>query len=309
MSQEQFKRPINGWWMVLLAFLLLCALIAGIWVFALSFDRGFALRHPDLSAFFTGHPAWTGWILFFLALGFGFVMGGFMILQPGQAAVLLLFGKYVGSVKESGFYWVFPLYSRRKISLRLQNLNGDRLKVNDKAGNPIEIAMVMVWRVDDTFAASYEVENYQSYVKIQSESALRHMASTYPYDTWELGEEEITLRGNVDEVSKTLENELRDRLHKAGVIVVEARLSHLAYAPEIAEAMLRRQQATAIVAARFKIVEGAVGMVHLALDHLKKDGIVQLDEERKAAMVSNLLVVLCGEHAAQPVVNTGTLYQ
>lgn len=309
MSREIVKRPSSGWGFVLLAFLLFGLLVADIWFFAATASRGYAAEHPALTRLLQSHPGWTVTSFVALGLAFAFVMGGFLVLQPGQAAVLLLFGAYVGSVKESGFFWVFPFYMRRRISLRLQNLNGDRLKVNDLAGNPIEIAMVMVWQVEDTFAASFEVENYQSYVKIQSESALRHMASTFPYDAWEGVDNEVTLRGNVDEVSKTLEGELQDRLHKAGVVVVEARLSHLAYAPEIAEAMLRRQQATAIVAARVKIVEGAVGMVRLALDHLSNDGIVQLDEERKAAMVSNLLVVLCGEHAAQPVVNTGTLYQ
>ena len=235
--------------------------------------------------------------------------GGFVILQPNEAAVLLLFGKYIGTIKQSGFLWVIPFYTRRKISLRLRNHNVDRLKVNDKAGNPIEIAAVLVWRVEDTYAAMFEVDDYHNYVMIQSESALRHLASGYPYDSWEDLQSEITLRGNIDEVSHALEKELQDRLAKAGVVVQEARLSHLAYAPEIAEAMLRRQQATAIVAARYKIVEGAVGMVRLALEHLSADKIVELDEERKATMVSNLLVVLCGEHSAQPVVNTGTLYQ
>lgn len=310
MSKESLGRPASGWGMTLVSFLLLCATIFILTVFLRALgDHGFQESWPDLSVAMSGHPVWMGVLIAFLTLTFAFLMGGFMILQPGQAGVLLLFGRYIGSVKESGFYWVFPLYTRRKISLRLQNLNGDRLKVNDKAGNPVEIAMVLVWKVDDTFAASFEVENYQSYVKIQSESALRHMASSFPYDSWEMGDVEITLRGNVDEVSKALERELGERLQKAGVTVIEARLSHLAYAPEIAEAMLRRQQATAIVAARQKIVEGAVGMVRLALEHLAADHIVELDEERKAAMVSNLLVVLCGEHSVQPVVNTGTLYQ
>lgn len=308
MSRESIKRPPSGWGMVLLDFVLLCALVGLVWIFINSFNQAFSRELPVFFNF-SRHPFLFAWACGLLALAFGFVAGGFLIVQPGQAGVLLLFGKYIGSVKESGFFWVFPLYTRRKISLRLMNLNGERIKVNDKAGNPVEIAMVLVWRVEDTYAASFEVENYQAYVKIQSESALRHMASTYPYDTWEGVDGEISLRGNVDEVSRTLEGELKDRLSKAGVLVIEARLSHLAYAPEIAEAMLRRQQATAIVSARFKIVEGAVGMVRLALEHLSADHIVELDEERKAAMVSNLLVVLCGEHAVQPVVNAGTLYQ
>ena len=309
MSKESVKRPLSGWILALVAFLVLCILGGTIWMFVSSFEGAFRFSHPELSAIFQNHPVLMGGYCVLLGLVFVFIVSGFMVLQPGEAGVLLLFGQYIGSVKESGFYWVFPFYSRRKISLRLQNLNGERLKVNDKAGNPVEIAMVLVWHVEDTYAASFEVENYQAYVKIQSESALRHMASIYPYDSWEMGDAEITLRGNVDDVSKTLERELGDRLQKAGVVVVEARLSHLAYAPEIAEAMLRRQQATAIVAARQKIVEGAVGMVRLALEHLSADHIVELDEERKAAMVSNLLVVLCGEHSVQPVVNAGTLYQ
>jgi len=232
---------------------------------------------------------------------------GFFILQPNQAAVLLLFGRYVGTAKSEGFRWANPFYTKKKISLRLRNLNGDKLKVNDKAGNPIEIAAVVVWKVRDTFAACFEVDDYIDYVETQSESALRHLTSAYPYDSWD-DEEKITLRGDIDEVSTALEKELQERLHKAGVEVLEARLSHLAYAPEIAEAMLRRQQASAIIAARQKIVEGAVGMVRMALEMLNAENVVALDDERKASMVSNLLVVLCGETNAQPVVNAGTLY-
>ena len=232
---------------------------------------------------------------------------GFMVIQPNESAALLLFGKYKGSVKKDGFYWVNPFYTKKKVSLRLRNLNGDKLKVNDSSGNPIEIAAVIVWKVEDTFSAFFEVDNYQQYVNIQSESALRHLASTYPYDSWE-EKETISLRANIDEVSVALEKELQVRLEKAGVKVLEARLSHLAYSPEIAEAMLRRQQATAIIAARQKIVEGAVSMVRMALERLKADQVIELDDERKAAMISNLLVVLCSEHHAQPVVNTGTLY-
>jgi len=235
------------------------------------------------------------------------VSAGFFILQPNEAGVLLLFGKYVGTVKSEGFWWANPFYIKRKISLRLRNLNGEKLKVNDQAGNPIEIAAVVVWKVEDTFAACFDVDDFVQYVEVQSESALRHLATAYPYDSWE-DESVVSLRANVDEVSEALEKELLERLHKAGVKVLEARLTHLAYAPEIAEAMLRRQQATAIIAARTKIVEGAVSMVRMALDHLKAENVIELDDERKAAMVSNLLVVLCGETNAQPVVNTGTLY-
>ncbi|HNY27928.1 MAG TPA: SPFH domain-containing protein [Candidatus Sumerlaeota bacterium] len=236
-----------------------------------------------------------------------FLSAGFFMLQPNEAAVLLLFGKYVGTVKQEGFCWTNPFYRKMKISLRLRNLNGERLKVNDHAGNPIEIAAVIVWRVRDTFAAFFEVNDYIGYVQTQSESALRHLSSAYPYDNWE-DERSISLRANIDEVSVALEQELQTRLDKAGVEVLEARLSHLAYASEIAEAMLRRQQASAIIAARQKIVEGAVGMVHMALEMLKQEKVVDLDEERKAAMVSNLLVILCSENHAQPVVNAGTLY-
>jgi len=232
---------------------------------------------------------------------------GFFILQPNQAGVLLLFGKYVGTVKSQGFWWANPFYTKQKISLRLRNFNSDKLKVNDNAGNPVEIAAVVVWKVVDTFAACFEVDDYNDYVTIQSESAIRHLATAYPYDSWE-DEQVVSLRGDIDQVSKALEEELQERLDKAGVKVLEARLSHLAYAPEIAEAMLRRQQAAAIIAARTKIVEGACSMVRMALDDLSAHHVVELDDERKAAMVSNLLVILCGETAAQPVVNTGTLY-
>ncbi|MCG3136890.1 MAG: hypothetical protein HJJLKODD_00727 [Phycisphaerae bacterium] len=233
---------------------------------------------------------------------------GFFKLEPNQAAALLLFGSYKGTVRDSGFFWANPFLTKKKISLRANNLNGARIKVNDKMGNPIEIAAVIVWRVSDSAQALFDVENYHNYVEIQSESALRHLASKYPYDTME-NEQELSLRGSIDEVSGDLQKELAARLSHAGVEVIEARLSHLAYAPEIAEAMLRRQQAEAVVAARRRIVDGAVGMVEIALEKLQAHKTVELDEERKAAMVSNLLVVLCGESAAQPVVNTGTLYQ
>jgi len=234
---------------------------------------------------------------------------GFLILTPNEAGVIVLFGRYLGTVKQNGFFFVNPFASKRKISLRAHNLNGERLKVNDKAGNPIEIAAVVVWRVHDTFAACFEVESYADYVTTQSESALRHLASSYPYDSWEEDNEAaVSLRGNIDDVSEALERELGQRLGKAGVEVQEARLSHLAYAQEIAGAMLQRQQASAIIAARRKIVDGAVGMVQMALAKLSADHIVELDDERKAAMVSNLLVVLCGEREAHPVINAGTIY-
>ena len=231
---------------------------------------------------------------------------GFFSLQPNEAAVLLLFGAYKGTVRASGFWFTNPFYRRQKISRRARNLNGDKLKVNDKRGNPIEIAAVVVWRVQDTAQAVFDVDSYENYVRIQSESAVRHVASTYVYDDGEPNE--LTLRGGSDEVSAALTRELQDRLAKAGVQVEEARLTHLAYAPEIAQAMLRRQQAEAVISARKVIVHGAVSMVEMALRELSEKNVVNLDEERKAAMVSNLLVVLCGESEVHPVVNTGTLY-
>ncbi|MBI1832094.1 MAG: SPFH domain-containing protein [Planctomycetes bacterium] len=231
---------------------------------------------------------------------------GFLILTPNEAGVLILFGSYIGTAKESGFWWTNPFMAKVKVSLRSRNLEGGKLKVNDKQGNPIEIAAVVVWRVDDTAQAMFDVENFEAYVRIQSETAVRHLANSYAYDHGE--ENEITLRSGVDEVSAALRMELQERLSKAGVVVEEARLTHLAYAPEIAQAMLRRQQADAVIAARKMIVHGAVSMVQMALQELTDKNIVTFDEERKAAMVSNLLVVLCGEAEVHPVINTGTLY-
>lgn len=240
------------------------------------------------------------------ALCGGILFAGYFTLQPNQARVLILFGAYRGTVRQSGFHWTNPFMTKKLISLRSRNLNGDKLKVNDKRGNPIEIAAVVVWRVEDTTQALFDVDHYEEYVRIQSESAVRHLANAYAYDHGE--NEEITLRSNVDEVSSALRKELQERLGKAGVIVEEARLTHLAYAPEIAQAMLRRQQAEAVIAARQKIVHGAVSMVDQALRELSEKNILQLDEERKAAMVSNLLVVLCSDSEVHPVINTGTLY-
>ncbi|RQO32040.1 band 7 protein [Taibaiella sp. KBW10] len=246
-----------------------------------------------------------------LMLASFFILKGLMIINPNHSRVLNFFGKYVGSVKDNGLFFVNPLYSSLKVSLRSDNLQGQNLKVNDKMGNPIEIAAVIVWQVGDTYKAAYEVSNYASYVKIQSEAAVRHLANSFPYDNLEAEEKEmtITLREGGDAVNHILEKELTDRLAPAGIVIKEARISHLAYASEIAGAMLQRQQATAIVAARAKIVEGAVGMVEMALQKLSEKDIVELDNEKKAAMVSNLMVVLCGEKAAAPVLNTGTLYQ
>lgn len=232
---------------------------------------------------------------------------GFFILQPNEAVALVLFGDYKGSIKKAGWYWANPFLSHKKISLRSRNLNGEKLKVNDEMGNPIEIGAVIVWKVQNTVEALFNVESYNDYVRTQSESALRHIAGAYPYDI-EDDVRKMSLRGSADDVSEALKIELQERLGKAGVIIEEARLSHLAYAPEIAASMLQRQQATAIIAARQKIVEGAVGMVEMALNKLNEKDIVHLDEERKAAMVSNLLVVLCGERSTQPIINTGTLH-
>ncbi len=231
---------------------------------------------------------------------------GFFTLQPNQARVLTLFGDYRGTVKQDGFHWTNPFMKKLPVSLRLRNLEGERLKVNDKRGNPIEIAAVVVWRVHETAQATFDVDSFENFVKVQSESAVRHLANSYAYDHGE--ENEITLRSGMDEVSAALRKELQERLAKAGVEVEEARITHLAYAPEIAQAMLRRQQAEAVIAARKMIVHGAVSMVDMALRELAEKNVVTLDDERKAAMVSNLLVVLCGESEAQPVLNTGTLY-
>ncbi|MFA7342870.1 MAG: SPFH domain-containing protein [Terrimicrobiaceae bacterium] len=235
--------------------------------------------------------------------------GGYFTLQPNEAAVLILFGAYKGTVRSSGFFWTNPFNRKVKISLRARNLNGEKLKVNDKRGNPVEIAAVVVWRVEDSAQASFDVDNYEQYVRVQSESAVRHLATGYAYDDDDGTGEQITLRASGEAVSAALRVELQERLGKAGVTVEEARLTHLAYAPEIAQAMLRRQQAEAVIAARQKIVQGAVSMVEMALNELAAKKVVELDGERKAAMVSNLLVVLCGESEVHPVINTGTLYQ
>ncbi len=236
-----------------------------------------------------------------------FMLTGLFVVNPNEARVLQLFGKYVGTVKVPGLRWANPFYSARRISVRIRNFDSDKLKVNDLNGNPIEIAAVVVWKVVDTAEAMFQVDNYEDFVHVQSEAALRNLATGYPYDAHEEGEK--SLRGNTLEIADHLRKEVQERLAQAGVEVVEARISHLAYAPEIAQAMLQRQQAAAIIAARQKIVEGAVGMVEMALDQLAGHGVVELDEEKKAAMISNLLVVLCSERATQPVVNTGTLYQ
>ena len=261
--------------------------------------------------YYNGHnEPYFGLSVAFLIIAI-FVFTGLFIVNPNEAKVMILFGSYAGSVRKNGFFWANPFFVKKSFSLRARNLSGQKLKVNDKLGNPIEIAAVIVWQVSDTFKAAFEVDDYEQYVIIQSEAAVRHLAQSYPYDSFEdEGREEgLTLRSGADQVNKLLEGELQDRLNRAGVKVIEARLSHLAYAPEIAEAMLRRQQATAVVAARTRIVQGAVSMVEMALNQLAERHLVELDEERRASMVSNLLVVLCSESAAAPVINTGTLYQ
>jgi len=291
MDQEKVVRVSTGWGQLVLTILLGLGSIGMIPMCAINEKAPF-----------------IGWIvggMILLMLLTIFYASGFFIVEPNGSKVLLLFGSYAGTVKDSGFHWANPFLIKREISLRARTLNGERLKVNDNAGNPVEIAAIVVWQVDDTFRASFDVDDYVQYVNLQSETAVRHLASSFPYD----GEDDqISLRRNTDEVSVHLQTELGERLRRAGVSVLEARLSHLAYAPEIAGVMLRRQQATAVVAARTRIVDGAVGMVEMALQRLEEHQTVKLDEERKAAMVSNLMVVLCGEQAAQPVVNAGTLY-
>ncbi len=246
-------------------------------------------------------------ILFFIGIAFIiFILPGFFMVQPNQGKVMTFFGSYVGTAKSNGLRWSIPFFKRKNISLRVRNFESNQMKVNDNHGNPIEIATVVVWSVDDTAEAMFEVDDYISFVNIQSESALRNMATSYPYDQHD--GDEIALRSHPKEVSEALKIEIQERLEKAGVRVHEARISHLAYAPEIANAMLQRQQASAIIAARRLIVDGAVGMVEMALTQLSEKSIVELDDERKAAMVSNLLVVLCSDKSTQPVVNTGSLY-
>ncbi|MDA1119600.1 MAG: SPFH domain-containing protein [Bacteroidetes bacterium] len=241
-------------------------------------------------------------------IAFLFILPGFFFVCPNGSRVLTLFGKYKGTIKSNGFFWANPFYYKKSISLRARNFDSERVKVNDKIGNPIMISVILVWRVKDTYAAAFEVDDYENFVRVQTDAAVRKMAARYPYDNFDDEQKEMTLRSGLDEVNEALEKEVEDRLHIAGIEILEARIGYLAYAEEIASAMLRRQQATAIVAARHKIVEGAVSMVDMALDELSKKNIIELDEERKAAMVSNLMVVLCADKDVTPVVNSGTLY-
>jgi regulator of protease activity HflC (stomatin/prohibitin superfamily) len=296
MTQEKTIQLTSGWSMLPLN-ISLVLLVA-----PLLFVSGIATveRHPmpGLPLIFLG-------VLTFIC---GVVSStGHLTLQPNEACVYTLFGTYVGTARDSGFWWANPFRSKHKLSLRARNFESSKLKVNDKQGNPIDIATVVVWRIEDTAQAMFDVDNYEQFVKVQSESALRHLANEFAYDHGE--ENEVTLRSGMDQVGMTLKKELQERLANAGVHVDEARLTHLAYAAEIAQAMLRRQQAEAVIAARQKIVHGAVSMVQMALRELEEKDVVHLDDERKAAMVSNLLVVLCGESEAHPVINTGTLYQ
>ncbi|MDD2595821.1 MAG: SPFH domain-containing protein [Bacteroidales bacterium] len=288
---EKYIHPANGWLMLLLS---LIFSVGGILAPALITSNG-------------GSDFWWFCIIFTVAAII--VMCGFCIVNPNESKVVVFFGKYVGTIIDNGFFFVNPFTVKTKVSLRARNLNGDPIKVNDKMGNPIMIGVVLVWRVKDTFKASFEVDNYVKFVDVQSEAAIRNLAGSYPYDNLEDEEAGITLRSGGEEVNEVLERALSDRLAIAGIEVMEARISYLAYAPEIASAMLQRQQATAIVAARHKIVEGAVSMVQMALEQLSDKEIITLDEEKKAAMVSNLMVVLTSDRAATPVVNAGTLYQ
>ena len=335
-TQEREKRVISGWVMLPVAIALY---VAGPVLIALAFIDSTTSADGGVN------PVWAYLIGGIIALGVAILLTpGFFTLQPNEARMLVLFGDYKGTCKQGGFCWGNPFFAngptgqtggqsiwsqnkskgegeaaqtapkrlkRYKISLRARTLNGERLKVNDKRGNPVDIAAVVVWRVEDTAKAVFDVDDFETYVATQSETAVRHLASAYPYDSGETfadSEDETTLRGNVDEVSEALRVELTERLGQAGVTVEQARLTHLAYAPEIAQAMLRRQQAEAVIAARRKIVTGAVSMVEMALAEFKEHQTIEFDEERKAAMVSNLMVVLCGESQVTPVVNTGTLY-
>ncbi|QGW29363.1 SPFH domain-containing protein [Phnomibacter ginsenosidimutans] len=286
---EKIITPRSGWFTLFVSLLLLAAAIV---CFVLGADENPALIGAGVV----------------VVLAFTVAVSGFIAIEPNSSRVLTLFGKYVGTVSSNGFFWVNPFFTKKKISLRANNLDTKPIKVNDKHGNPIMIGAVVVWKVENAYKAAFEVDNYQSFVETQSEAAIRKLAGAYAYDNFEHDTEEITLRSSSTEVNDMLEHEVTERLAIAGIQVIEARLSHLAYSTEIAGAMLQRQQATAIVAARAKIVEGAVGMVEMALEQLSKKEIVQLDEERKAAMVSNLMVVLCSERSAQPVVNAGSLY-
>lgn len=283
MKQEFTIEPVSGYLAVLMAFMLIGGAITG-FIFSII------------------------WLGVALTLLFIFTIMGFKVVNPNSSCVMVLFGAYKGTIRENGFFWVNPFYITRHLSLRARNFNGEPIKVNDKIGNPIKIGLLLVWRVSDTFKAVFDVDDFQHFVLVQSDAALRKLAGLYPYDNFEDHDAVIALRSGGEEVNIELEKEIRERLQICGIEVIEARINYIAYAEEIANAMLRRQQATAVVAARFKIVEGAVSMVEMALEQLSNKNIVTLDEEKKAAMVSNLMVVLCGDKDATPIVNTGTLH-
>lgn len=281
MNQEKKLTPMSGYSILLVLLVFLAVSVAG----------------PILTHNF--HFLWLLSVPFVVSFGF-------FIVDPNDSVVLVLFGDYKGTVKDNGFYWVNPFYTKKHFSLRARNFDSEKIKVNDKVGNPIQIGVILVWQVKNTFQAAFEVDNYENFVKVQSDSAVRKLAGQFAYDNFE-EDSEVTLRSGHEDVNQMLEENLRGRLNMAGIHVIEARIGYLAYAPEIASAMLRRQQAAAVVSARFKIVEGAVSMVQMALEHLAKQNIIELDEERKAAMVSNLMVVLCADKDVSPVVNAGTL--
>jgi regulator of protease activity HflC (stomatin/prohibitin superfamily) len=283
MKKEFTVKPVSGYVAVLCALLFICGAITG----------------------FAFEIIWLGVILTLL---FIFTIIGFTVVYPNGSCVMVLFGAYKGTIRENGFFWVNPFYVKRMISLRARNFNSDPIKVNDKIGNPIKIGFVLVWRVAETYNAVFDVDDFQHFVLVQSDAALRKLAGLYPYDNFSDHEAVIALRSGGEEVNSELEREIRERLQIAGIEVIEARINYIAYAEEIANAMLRRQQASAVVSARFKIVEGAVSMVQMALEQLSDKKIVELDEEKKAAMVSNLMVVLCGDKDVTPIVNTGTLH-
>ncbi len=282
MKKEVIIKTTNGYLMLSTLLVVACSMLIG----ALTFEN----------------PLF--WILSILVI---FIAKGFFIVNPNNSSVLVLFGAYKGTVRHNGFFWANPFYTKQKISLRARNFDSERVKVNDKIGNPIMINVILVWQVEDTYKSAFDVDNYEEFVKIQTDAAVRKLAGSYPYDNFDDEQAKFTLRSGMDEVNEALENEITERLAIAGIKVMEARIGYLAYAPEIASSMLKRQQAVAIVAARKKIVEGAVGMVEDALDKLSTDNIIEFDDDKKASMVSNLMVVLCGDKEAVPIVNAGTL--
>ncbi|MDM9630689.1 SPFH domain-containing protein [Robiginitalea aurantiaca] len=282
MKSEKHITPSSGYSMLFVLFLLLVLMIGGLLFFR---NPLFLLMAPFLLLF----------------------MRGFFTVNPNSSKVMVLFGAYKGTVRENGFFWANPFYTRQRISLRARNFDSERVKVNDKIGNPILINVILVWQVEDTFKSAFDVDNYEEFVRVQTDAAVRKLAGSYPYDNFDDEQAELTLRSGMDEVNEALEVEITERLQIAGIKVIEARIGYLAYAPEIANSMLKRQQAVAIVAARKKIVEGAVGMVEDALEQLSRDNIIDFDDDKRASMVSNLMVVLCGDKEAVPIVNAGTL--